>query len=216
MLPLELTKKSDEPLEVLCIGAHSDDIEIGCGATILRLAAEHTLCIHWVVLGASGEREIEARRSAEDFLRGADDSSISISGFRNSFFPYDGREIKEEFERIKQQVTPDVVLTHHKDDRHQDHRVVSELTWNTFRDHIILEYEIPKYDAGLGSPNFFVPVSRECGETKIDLILQHFKTQADRSWFDAETFWALLRLRGIECNSASGYAEGFYSNKLVI
>lgn len=213
MIPLEF-KKLPEPLSVLCLGAHSDDLEIGCGGTILRLLTERDVVVRWVVFGCCGERATEARCSAESFLAGARKCQIDLHGFRDAFFPYVGGEIKDVFEGLKREVSPDVVFTHTRHDLHQDHRIVNQLTWNTFRDHLILEYEIPKYDGDLGSPNLFVDLDTGTAERKIQHLLRFFETQRDKRWFDEETFRGLLRLRGLEAGTR--YAEGFYSRKCVL
>ena len=207
---------SSVPLtRILAVGAHSDDIEIGAGGTLLWLRGHFpAVHMHLAILCAPGERAIEARNSAASILD-APNCTVDTHDFRDGFFPYEGAPIKEAFERLKTRVAPDVIFTHHGDDRHQDHRLVSELTWNTFRDHVILEYEIPKYDGGLGSPNFFVPLDMKIVERKIDGLIAHFGTQRSKTWFSAETFLGLMRLRGIECRSPSGYAEAFYVRKAV-
>jgi LmbE family N-acetylglucosaminyl deacetylase len=202
---------------LLCLGAHCDDIEIGCGGTMLRLAEQYPeLHVYWVVLSSSPVRAKEARASADRFLRGIRRKEVVIKDFRNSFFPYIGAQIKEFFEELKRQVTPDLVLTHARGDLHQDHRLTCELTWNTFRDHLILEQEIPKYDGDLGAPNVFVPLEPAHCDAKITTILESFPSQRDHPWFTRETFMALLRLRGVESNAPSGYAEAFYCRKAVL
>lgn len=207
--------KFDRVKSVLCLGAHSDDIEIGCGATLLRLIQENPgLQVYWFVFNANGARADEAKKSARHFLHGASSPKIRVGRFRESYFPSEWPAIKNAFEEIKQQFDPDLVLTHYRDDRHQDHRVLSDLAWNTFRNHLVLEYEIPKYDGDLGIPNVYMPVSRETGEQKVTALMRHFKSQAGRQWFTSETFWAMLRLRGVECASPSGFAEAFYGRKL--
>lgn len=209
---------SVQPLHsVLCLGAHCDDIEIGCGATVLRLAERFPdAAFHWVVLSSSPIRGAEAKASADRFLHGVKQRHIEIKEFRNSFFPFEGARIKEYFEELKGRVTPDLVLTHTRGDLHQDHRLTCELTWNTFRDHLILEYEIPKYDGDLGAPNFFVPVTVEQCDAKVSSILECFASQNDKAWFTRDTFMALMRLRGVECNSPSLYAEAFYCRKSTL
>jgi LmbE family N-acetylglucosaminyl deacetylase len=203
-----------QPLTMLCLGAHSDDLEIGCGGTLLRLVAERTLSVNWVVLGCTGARAQEARQSAEALLQPVSQRKIATHSFRDAFFPHEAREIKEVFEKLKSQVSPDVVFTHARHDLHQDHRVVHELTWNTFRDHLILEYEIPKYDGDFGSPNFFVPLDAPVVDRKIRHLLQHFPSQRDKHWFDEETFRGILRLRGLEAGTR--YAEGFFCRKMSL
>jgi LmbE family N-acetylglucosaminyl deacetylase len=202
---------------VLALGSHSDDIEIGCGATLLALSrARPELEITWVVLGADGEREREARASAKAFTDAAADSDVVVHGFRDGFFPYIGGEVKDVFEDLKSRLEPDVILTHARHDLHQDHRLVCELTWNTWRDHLILEYEIPKYDGDLGTPNVFVPVSEEIAREKMKLVLDAFKSQTEKHWFDEELFLGLMRVRGMEGRSPSGYAEAFTCRKLSL
>ncbi len=208
---------SGSPLRVLCLGAHSDDLEIGCGGTILKLAEGDTaLDITWVVFSANEERRREAIDSAKVFLAQATKEDVWVESFRDGFFPYMGGEIKEYFEALKKRVTPDLIFTHYRHDLHQDHRVISELTWNTFRNHMILEYEIPKYDGDMGSPNTFVELDESTSRRKIDTILGYFQTQEHRHWFSEDLFLSLLRLRGMECNVPSGYAEAFYCRKMLL
>lgn len=199
---------------ILCIGAHSDDIEIGAGATLLKLvrANPHARFV-WAVLSANGVRMTEARTSAEHFLKGASESEIVLESFRDGHFPEQWAEIKAYFEILKRH-EPDLILTHHGRDLHQDHRVVAELTWNTFRNHTILEYEIPKYDGDLGAPNFFVPASVADTDRKIELLLTCFPSQAEKHWFEDLTFRGLMRLRGLECCAPEQSAEAFYARKI--
>jgi len=202
---------------LLCLGAHSDDIEIGCGGTMLKLLHEYSdLSVHWVVFSSGEERAREARASADRFLEGAEKKNVVVRNFRTSFFPYEGLKIKECFEAIKDDFSPDIIFTHYGKDLHQDHRVLSELTWNTFRSHLILEYEIPKYDGGLGSPNVFVHLDEPTCRKKVEIILESFRTQAEKQWFSADAFLSLLRLRGIESDAPTRYAEAFYCRKLVL
>ena len=206
----------DQLRKVLCLGAHSDDIEIGCGATLLKLTDEHPrLEIMWVVFSAGGVRTSEAKASARAFLRRARTSEVVVKDFRTSFFPVEEEPIKEFFETLKP-FQPDLVFTHYRHDLHQDHRVLSNLTWNTFRSHAILEYEIPKYDGDLGVPNVFVPVSHAQCVRKSTLLRRHFKSQADKHWFAQDLFLALPRIRGMECDSPTRYAEAFYSRKMLM
>jgi LmbE family N-acetylglucosaminyl deacetylase len=217
MLPLRFNSRAGSPLKLLCLGAHSDDIEIGCGATLLRLLAEHPGCeVHWVVMSATPARALEARASAEAFLSAAGHKTVIVKDFKESFFPYVGAEIKSFFEELKGMVKPDVIFSHRLRDRHQDHRIVAEFTWNTFRDHLILEYEIAKYEGDLGRPNLFVPLERAVAERKVELLIKHFASQATRTWFRPATFEGLMSIRGVECNAAEGYAEAFHASKLVI
>jgi LmbE family N-acetylglucosaminyl deacetylase len=217
VIPLQLPPADGRALEVLVVGAHADDIEIGCGGTVLQLAASgFPLHVTWVVLAAHGVREREAAASAAAFLKDVERTTVVLKAFRDGFFPWSGAEVKEVFEDLKRQVAPDLVIVPRRDDAHQDHRLVAELTWNTFRDHLVLEYEIPKYDGDLGRPNLFVPLSAALCERKVELLLEQFPSQRDRRWFTPDTFWALLRLRGVECNSPSGFAEGFHSRKATL
>jgi LmbE family N-acetylglucosaminyl deacetylase len=201
---------------ILCLGAHSDDIEIGVGGTLLKLVTQiPDLEVRWVVFSAQGPRAEEAQQSATEFLASVAQKQVRIGSFRESYFPSEWPAIKDWFEQIKADFDPDVVFTHYRDDRHQDHRVLSDLAWNTFRNHLILEYEILKYDGDLGSPNVFIPLSEELCARKTDLLLKHFKTQTTKHWFTGDTFAAMHRIRGIECASASGRAEAFYCRKFV-
>jgi LmbE family N-acetylglucosaminyl deacetylase len=200
----------------LCLGAHSDDIEIGCGGAILKLIEKYpNLSVCWIVFSANQERAVEATASARAFLEPVQDKRIVVQDFKDGFFPYMGAEIKAYFETLKREVSPDLIFTHYRHDLHQDHRLLCELTWNTFRDHLILEYEIPKYDGDLGVPNFFVHLDQTTCRRKTRLILEHFKTQLNQHWFTEETFLALLRLRGVESNAPGNYAEAFYCRKTV-
>jgi LmbE family N-acetylglucosaminyl deacetylase len=202
---------------ILCLGAHCDDIEIGCGGTVLRLAREYPgISVHWIVFSSDAIRAREAQAGASKFLGDVRNKTVAIKEFRNSYFPYCGAQIKEYFEQLKQEATPDIVFTHFREDLHQDHRVISELTWNSFRDHLILEYEIPKYDGDLGSPNLFVPLGEEAWKRKIDYILASFESQKNKHWFTRDTFQSIMRLRGVESNSPSGYAEAFFCRKAVV
>jgi LmbE family N-acetylglucosaminyl deacetylase len=202
---------------VLCLGAHCDDIEIGCGGTLLALlAANPGLAIDWVVFSSDGEREREAQASAAEFLGAGTEHRVQIRRFRNGYFPAELAAIKDFFEALKSAPAPDLVLTHHRGDFHQDHRVLGELTWNTFRNHLVLEYEIPKYDGDLGRPNVYVPLAESVRRRKVELILKHFASQQGKPWWSAATFDALMRLRGVECNARDGYAEAFFGPKLAL
>lgn len=217
MLRVALARRKGSALTILCIGAHSDDIEIGCGGTILRLLEENPGTeVEWVVLGANGERADEAAQSAALFLANAGRSGTRIERFRDGFFPYIGVEIKQFFEELKRGCSPDLIFTHYRNDLHQDHRMVSELTWNTFRNHLILEYEIPKYDGDIGSPNFFVHLGESTCRKKIQGIMRCFQTQHGRNWFTEDTFFSMMRLRGLESNSPEKYAEAYYCRKAVL
>jgi len=214
MLALDLARPG-KALRVLALGAHSDDIEIGAGGTILSwLASGADVSIDWCVLSAPGERAGEARASASDFVNGAVRADVHLGDFRDGYFPAERTAVKDWVEGLKRLETPDVVLCHQRDDAHQDHRLVSELAWNTFRDHLILEYEIPKWDGDLGRPNLYAPLSEAVVEKKIALLHKHFGTQRSKAWFDDETFRGLARLRGVECRER--YAEAFFARKLLL
>lgn len=213
MLNLLLPKKP-EPLRLLCLGAHADDLEIGCGGTLLTLLETRKAAVHWVVLGCTDGRSEEARSSSEALLDQAAERQIEVHDFRDGFFPYLGGEVKEIFEDLKGRVSPDLIFTNTRADLHQDHRLVNELTWNTFRNHLILEYEVPKYDGDLGSPNLFVEIDTATCSRKIDHLMEFFPSQKEKHWFDEETFRGLMRLRGVEAGCR--YAEGFYCRKMVL
>ena len=202
---------------LLAIGAHSDDLEIGCSGTVLALLnANPDLSVDWVVLAADGDRGEEARRSAEKLLEGARERSVEVHAFRDGYLPHAASEVKDTFEDLKARIPPDLVLTHTRDDLHQDHRLVCELTWNTFRDHMILEYEIPKWDGDIGRPNVYVPLEESVVQAKLDLLGGHFDTQRGKDWYDVEVFRGLMRIRGMECRAATGYAEAFVTRKLAL
>ncbi len=213
-----LSLTAAEPIRrVLAIGCHADDIEIGCGGTLLSLCrADPELEVDWVVLAAQGQRADEARASAADFLDGIGEARVEVHAFRDGFLPYVGSEVKEVFEELKQRVDPQVVFTHAGYDFHQDHRLACELTWNTFRSHLILEYEIPKVDGDIGRPNVYVPLTQELVDRKLDLLDRHFPTQAGKHWFDRDTFKGLMRLRGLEAVAPERFAEGFTSRKVTL
>lgn len=217
MLPLILPPDRDAPLHVLCLGAHADDIEIGCGGTLLHLLSTRTnVRVTWVVFSAAGPREQEAQAGAAHFLEKAAARRVVIGPFRDGYFPWQGAEIKDFVEALKAEVDPDLIFTHYREDRHQDHRTVSDLTWNTWRRHMILEYEIPKYDGDLGTPNCFVPLPRAVGSRKVGLICEVFRSEAHKAWLTEDTFEALMRLRGVECAAAEKRAEAFHCRKLVL
>lgn len=214
MQPL-LLGKPGQTLKVLCLGAHSDDIEIGVGGTLLGwIAAGAKLDVHWCVLSAQGARQAEAMAGAEAVLQGAVARNVECGAFRDGYFPYDGAEIKAWVENIKSRVNPDIIFTHRGDDAHQDHREVSCLTWNAFRNHTIFEYEIPKWDGDIGQPNFYIAMSKEVMERKIAILQDCFGTQRSKDWFDADTFRGLARLRGMECRAPERFAEAFTARKL--
>jgi LmbE family N-acetylglucosaminyl deacetylase len=215
VIELSLARAAPRLSRVLCLGAHGDDLEIGCSGTLLTLLEQNRhLAVTWVVFSARGQRAREARQSARTLLEPVKDREIVVKKFRDGFFPHDGARLKEAFEAIKARVAPDVVFTHHRDDLHQDHRVIADLTWQTFRDHLILEYEVPKYDGDLGAPNVFVPLPEPVCRRKIAHILASFPSQAGRRWFREDVFTALLRLRGLEANAPTDHAEAFYVRKL--
>jgi LmbE family N-acetylglucosaminyl deacetylase len=205
------------PLNVLCLGAHSDDIEIGCGGTILHLSEKYPNAVfHWVVFSAVGVREAEAKAAVARFVPADQLKGPLLKTFRDAFMPFLGAEVKGVFEQLKAAVSPDLIFTHNGKDAHQDHRLVAELTWNTFRDHLILEYEIPKYDGDLGQPNLFVPLASDVCDKKVRYIMDSFESQHSKPWFREDTFLSLMRLRGMECNAPSGHAEAFYCRKMVL
>ena len=215
-MSLRLLDTIDAP-HVLAIGCHADDIEIGCGGTLLTLLARRDdVRVTWVVLAADGDRAGEAEASARSFLSGARESNVIVESFRDGFLPYLGTAVKEFFERLKGEVQPDLILTHTESDRHQDHRLVAELTWNMYRRHLIFEYEIPKYDGDLVNPGVFVPLSEETARRKVDLLREHFVSQGTKHWFDEELFLGLLRLRGMQANEPTRYAEAFHCRKLTL
>lgn len=202
---------------VLCLGAHSDDIEIGCGGTILRLLDLHKqLEVYWLVFCSNADRAREAEGGAASFLRDAPKKTVVIKSFRDGFLPYVGGEVKDCFEELKRTFQPDLIFTHFRHDLHQDHRLLCELTWNTYRSHMVLEYEIPKYDGDFSSPNFFVPLSKSICSTKVQYLMQHFGTQRNKHWFSEDLFYSTLRIRGMESNSPTQFAEGFYCRKITL
>jgi LmbE family N-acetylglucosaminyl deacetylase len=216
MIRLIPERHDESPLTILCFGAHSDDIEIGCGGTLLQIISRNNkLKIVWVVLSAQAERSNEAQKSAEIFVAGSD-ANVIIRNYRDGYLPYCGSRIKEIFEELNSMFCPDLIFTHWQGDAHQDHRFVSELTWNTFRDHLILEYEIPKYDGDMGRPNIYVSLDKHIYQKKVDSLCDVFQTQQSKSWFDRQTFLSLMKLRGVESRSPSGYAEGFYARKAIL
>jgi LmbE family N-acetylglucosaminyl deacetylase len=205
------------PPTLLLLGAHCDDIEIGMGATVRRLCVRFPDArIHWVTLSSNETRAEETRQAAARFMASASNATVLVENFQESYFPYVGMDLKNYFEGLKAQIAPEIVFTHRSDDAHQDHRIVNELTWNTFRSHLIMEYEIPKYDGDLRTPNVYVPITRDELEVKIDILMASFPSQVRRQWFTPETFRATARLRGIECNASDGYAEGFHCRKSVL
>ena len=216
MLNLIFNLAADKGLQILCLGAHGDDLEIGCGGTLLRLTTEYqNLDINWVVFSGDESRKNEIRKSGALFLEGAASKEIIIKDFRDGFFPCTGDKVKDYFEELKKKTSPDLIFTHYKNDAHQDHRLIAELTWNTWRDHFILEYEIPKYDGDFGQPNFFVRLPEEIANKKVEFLMQCFQSQATKHWFDEDLFKGLMRLRGMECRASERFAEAFYCGKAV-
>jgi len=221
MMQLAITgasaRRRGSRLEILCLGAHCDDIDIGCGGTLLALLQKYPGSrVTWVAFAGTALRAAELNASAARFLRAARRSQVVTHRFRDGFFPAQFADIKEVFEGFKAWPNPDLVFTHHKGDLHQDHRVIAELTWNTFRDHLVLEYEIPKFDGGLVTPGAYVALTRAQVERKIRILLACYRSQLHKRWFTAETFRGLMRLRGIESGAASGWAEGFHAPKLLL
>lgn len=202
---------------VLLLGAHSDDIEIGCGGTVLRLLAHNpSASVHWIVFSGQANRAQEAQASAARFLATATARTVEVHQFRDGFFPSEHARIKSYFEELKGRVDPDLIFTHYRHDLHQDHRVVCELTWNTFRRHNVLEYEVPKWDGDLGQPNIYVPIQEKEAGLKVAILMECFGTQRGKHWFDEETFHGLMRLRALECNAGSKRAEAFYGRKVTL
>jgi LmbE family N-acetylglucosaminyl deacetylase len=217
ILPLVPRSAGNGGYEILCVGAHSDDIEIGCGGTLLRLLREWPIGrVTWVVLSGDPARAAEARRAARRVVGRRTSVRLIQTEFRESYFPYTAVPIKELFDDLGRDTSPDLVLTHYRDDRHQDHRLVSELTYNTFRDHLILEYEIVKLDGDIGNPNLYVPLDAATVRRKTDVLVSSFTSQRDKRWFSADVFQGLMRIRGMEAGASSGYAEAFYARKLVV
>ena len=215
MLPFRPVTTSAAPTFLL-LGAHCDDIEIGCGGTVRQLAQRHPQArFVWVTLSSDAERAAETRAAAARLLAGAGNVQVHVESFRGSYFPHCGVELKDYVDGLKA-LAPDLVLTHCRHDLHQDHRIVNELTWNTFRNHAVLEYEIPKFDGDLGVPNVYVPLTREQMRQKCDMLLECFPSQHPRQWFTRDTFEAIARLRGIECNAPEGFAEAFYGRKIAL
>ncbi len=213
MLPFKF--KNNASLNILCLGAHCDDIEIGAGGTLLKIFEEYEIGkVCWVVFTSNEIRKTEAINSANQFLADVPDKKVSVYTYRDGFLPYQSAEIKELFEGLKEEILPDLIFTHYRNDRHQDHRLVSDLTWNTWRNNLILEYEIPKYDGDLGIPNFYVPLDEKYVLKRNGILMETFASQRSKHWFDAATFNALLRLRGME--SASVFAEGFHARKIIL
>jgi len=209
--------ESDDGLNILCLGAHCDDIEIGCGGTVLKLIEEQKISqITWIIFTSNEKRKQEAHSSAEEFLKNIDNKDIKILDYKDGYLPSLWSEVKNTFESIKQEVNPDIIFTHYRNDLHQDHRVVSELTWNTFRNHIIFEYEITKYDGDLGSPNVFTPLDQAIINRKGEILMRSFQSQKNKHWFDKSTIKAVMRIRGVECASPSHYAEAFYCRKMIM
>lgn len=216
MLQIELLRGIEKP-KILCLGAHPDDIEIGCGGTVLKLIkAAPQAQFRWVVFSGNSLRQSEALKSASAFLEGIVSEQIDVHNFKESYFPFIGAEIKDCFEKIKTEYDPDIILTHCANDAHQDHTMISKLTWNTFRNHLIIEYEIPKYDGDLGTPNLFVHLDEPTTQRKITILCEIFQTQKKKTWFSQETFRSIMRIRGVESNSPTNYAEAFYCRKIVI
>jgi LmbE family N-acetylglucosaminyl deacetylase len=214
---LQFSAADNKPLHILCFGAHSDDIEIGCGGAVLSLIEQYPNCVfHWVVFSAIGVRQSEAQHAATLFAGARNLSAPLLKTFPDGFMPFVGAEVKLVFEELKNSVSPDIIFTHNRKDAHQDHRLIGEMTWNTFRNHLILEYEIPKYDGDMGQPNVFMPLQAHVAEKKVEYLMDSFQSQQSKPWFRRDTFFSLMRLRGMECNAPSGHAEAFYSSKLVL
>jgi LmbE family N-acetylglucosaminyl deacetylase len=213
MLSFKLKNKA--PVNILCLGAHCDDIEIGAGGTLLKIFRDYEIAaVNWIVFASDEIRKKEAVASAEKFLVDIPEKNIQIKSYRDGYLPYQAPEIKEYFESVKNEFSPDLIFTHYRNDRHQDHRLISDLTWNTWRNHVIFEYEIPKYDGDLGIPNFYVPLDEEHINKRNEILMETFLSQRSKHWFDKATFCALPRLRGME--SATQFAEAFYTRKIIM
>ena len=213
MLRLQFSKLE----RVLCLGCHPDDIEIGCGGALLRLFEENPAVeVLWAVLSGDEIRAQEARVSADRWLAALSAKEVVQASFPDRFFPAQAEQVKRYIHGIAERFSPDVIFTHRRDDAHQDHRLVAEITWSAFRNDLILEYEIPKYDGDLGNPNIFVELDKSGAQRKVSALMECFESQRTKPWFSEDVFWALMRLRGLECNSPTNYAEGFYCRKLVI
>jgi LmbE family N-acetylglucosaminyl deacetylase len=216
MLNMKLGDPGAEGYQLLCLGAHCDDIEIGAGGTLLKMFENYPISyVKWVVFASNEVRKQEAIASAKRYLEGVPKHDIVVLDYRDAFLSYSGHEIKEHFEAIKREFTPDLVFTHYRNDRHQDHRLLSDFAWNTFRSHCIWEYEIPKYDGDLGIPNTYVQLTEAQANKKIDIILESFASQEGKHWFDRETFQALMRIRGMESACLTKYAEAFHVRKAI-
>jgi LmbE family N-acetylglucosaminyl deacetylase len=214
---LGLNLDTSRPIEILCLGAHCDDIDIGCGGALLQLLEKYeNVTCNWVIFCSNEERAAEAKSAAGSFLDKAVNKKVLIQQFRDGFLPWIGNEVKDLFEGLKTEFSPDIIFTHYREDFHQDHRLISELTWNTFRNHLILEYEIPKYDGDLGRPNIFMSVDELNCRKKVDIIVCSYKSQGTKTWFTEDLFYSLMRIRGMESNSRSRYAEAFHCRKLIL
>lgn len=216
-LTFSINPKNGKELHILCLGAHCDDIEIGCGGTILKLIEDYEkVNVRWIVFASNETRKNEALQSAEHFLKGANRKDVRVHAFNDGYLPSAWSDVKNVFEDIKTDYTPDLIFTHYRDDLHQDHRTLNELTWNTFRNHLILEYEITKYDGDTGNPNLFVSLEKSQLEKRNRILISCFKSQLNKQWFDEPLLMALPRLRGVQCASATGYAEAFYARKVAL
>ena len=217
MLNTTFSFASQKGLKLLCVGAHCDDIEIGCGGTLLKFIEEYKIAqLKWVVFSSNATRKKEALSSAKQFLKGVHGVDIKVFDFKDGYLPSAWETVKDEFETIKENFAPDIIFTHYRNDLHQDHRVINELTWNTFRNHLIFEYEIPKYDGDLGNPNIFVPLEKQHLNRKKEIILNSFKSQLNKQWLDDTLLTSIARMRGIECASQSDFAEALYCRKITI
>lgn len=180
------------------------------------LARGYKLDVTWAVMSAAGERATEAGRSAKALLRRAVSLQLHMGDLPDSQFPAEFARAKQFMNDVRDSCQPDLVFTHWLDDRHQDHRLVGELTWQTWRDHLILEYDVPKFEGDLFCPNAFVPLSRSVAQRKSNHLMRYFGSQRAKYWFTSDTFMALSRLRGVACRSESGYAEGFNVRKILL
>lgn len=217
MLRTRFQVPADKKLSLLLLGAHCDDIEIGCGGTLLKLLDEYEISeIKWIIFTSDETRKKEAFNSAKQFLESIDAADVLIMDYKDGYLPSLWSEIKDEFEKIKESYDPDIIFTHYRNDLHQDHRTINELTWNTFRNHLILEYEISKYDGDLGNPNCFVSLTENQIERKKQIIMDSFESQLGKHWLDETLLKSMMRIRGVECASETNYAEAFYNRKMVL
>lgn len=213
---MRLAWQADRALQIVCIGAHCDDIEIGCGGSLVALSQAYPLShFHCWVFSGNAARAAESRACLTQLLD-AERFTLQVFDHRDGYFPAQWAQVKERLATLSQTINADLVFTHTARESHQDHRVLAELTWNHFRRHTVLEYEIAKYEGDLGRANFYIPLSTEQFEAKLSALLSAFPSQASKGWFTRNTFEAIARLRGVESHATSGYAEAFRARKSVL